>query len=116
MAIYQLKVSPKQLGLEIFGMTGEEGRPVWEYENGERTETQRTNEAGKPLFRHPALLRVPGERPFESSILVDQEIGLGEFVPIQLTAESSVSIRGVRGEYGGLELSVTGSVLAEKAK
>jgi len=42
MAIYQLKVSPKQLGLEVFGMTGEEGRPVWEYENGERTETQRT--------------------------------------------------------------------------
>lgn len=115
MALYQLTVSPKMLGMDVFGMTAEPGRAVWEYQDGQRTETQRVSEAGKPLYRHPALLRVAGERPFEASILLDQEDGLGEFVEVVLSPDSTVTIRGERGEYGGLTLSVQGSVAkAEK--
>lgn len=111
MSLYQIEVAAKALGLDVFGMTAEEARPIWEYVDGQRTETQRTNEAGRALFRHPALLRVAGQRPFEGSVVLDQAEGLGELIPVVMTPDSRVTIRGARSEYGGVELNVEGSVL-----
>lgn len=116
MSLYQLDVSPKALGLDVFGMTIEPGRAMYEYVDGARTDNPRVNDAGKPLFRHPALLRVAGQRPFESSIVLDQEEGLGEFAQVVMTADSLVTIRGARSEYGGLEFSVSGSIAKSEKK
>lgn len=51
---------PLTAGTEVLGLNGDEGRPVMLYQDGKRTEDQRRDAAGRPVFRHKALIRYSG--------------------------------------------------------
>lgn len=48
---------PLTAGTEVLGLNGDEGRPVFEYIDGKRTDNQRRDALGRPVFRHKALIR-----------------------------------------------------------
>lgn len=116
MAIFQVKSDAKSLGVKVYGMTSEEGRGVFEYVDGERTDTQRKSEkTGEYLFRHPVLVKLPGERPFETQMVLDSEEGLGELVEVKLTPDTEVSIRASQSGFG-VDVNLSGSVLSSSSQ
>lgn len=99
---------PLTAGSELFGLNNDEGRPVYVYENNERTEKPRTDEAGRPLYRFKALLKYSGDAAEEVSLFVPTQAPLGVMKPVRLEPSASLSIRPAN-EYG-LALTVTGVI------
>lgn len=104
---------PLTAGTEILGLNADEGRPVMEYQDGKRTDNQRRDATGRPLFRHKALIRYSADAAEEVVLVIDSAAPLGVLKPVKLDpATASLTVR--PEDAFNLALTVTGSLLPEK--
>lgn len=83
-------------------------RPVYVYANNQRTDEQKTDEQGRPLFRVDGLVPVlQGKADLRGSVQItrtlERSIQLGAVIPVK----GSYAIRG--GDFG----SITGTMIVE---
>lgn len=104
---------PLTAGTEVLGLNGDEGRPVMEYQDGKRTDNQRRDAAGRPLFRYKALIRYSADAAEEVALVIDSAAPLGVLKPVKLDpATATLTVR-PQDAYT-LAVSVTGSLLHDK--
>lgn len=98
---------PLTAGTEVLGLNGDEGRPVFEYVDGKRTDNQRRDALGSPVFRHKALIRYTADAAEEVALVIDSAAPLGVLKPVKLDpATATLTVR--PEDAYNLALTVTG--------
>ena len=103
---------PLTAGTEVLGLNGDEGRPVFEYVDGKRTDNQRRDALGRPVFRHKALIRYTADAAEEVALVIDSAAPLGVLKPVKLDpATATLTVR--PEDASNRALTVTGSLLPD---
>ena len=94
-----------------------EGRPVFEYEDGKRTEKPVTDDQGRALYRHAVLVAVSDESdPEEAALMLPTAAPTGpRFAEVKLAPGATVRIsaRSQEGSrFAELAFQITGELAA----
>lgn len=118
MAINSITV-PVSPEATILGMEGKkDGSPVYVYVGGKRTEEQRTDAKGRPLFRHPVTVKVSDDTATEAALTLPSSAPLGVYEVIELLpgAEQTIRAQASGGDFAELVISISGELKPAASK
>ncbi|MEV8251354.1 hypothetical protein AB0O87_10590 [Microbacterium sp. NPDC076768] len=85
---------------------------MFEYVDGKRTDNQRRDAAGRPVFRHKALIRYTADAAEEVALVIDSAAPLGVLKPVKLDpARATLTVR--PEDAYNLALTVSASLLPD---
>ena len=97
----------------ILGQSSEQGKPVFEYKDGKRTDAPRLHPlTNRPLFRHSVSAKLSDTQAGECVLLLDSEAPVGVHEDVKLAPGAVVSVR--PEDQFSLALTIVGSLAGEK--